>query len=227
MWQLSFRLEDENKAKEIQKSSSLAKLNIALSKCKGWHAPCQEMIKHTPIDTIWGTALVDKIPKPLHPTKFLEEQRKPFLPIVVIGDAMHPMSPFKGQGANTALNDGVILTEYLQKSSTLYKALFNFERVRVVKGTTNVSLSRDAASFLHSNDVLLPRKKKNNVRKKLCTTTRDDVVLKKEKCFDNLDFLNTLKEKGITASLGDRLDDCISNAINDFFNDTTTTDDEK
>ena len=190
--------------------------------CSEWHTPCQEMIKHTLIDTIWGTALVDKIPKSLHPcSQQGNNSNKPFLPIVVIGDAMHPMSPFKGQGANTALNDGVILTSYLQKSSTLYKALSNFERVRVVKGTTNVLLSRNAASYLHSNDVLMKKKKKNNARKKLCI--RD--ACSKEKCFDNLDFLSMLEEKDITASLGGRLDDSISNAIDDFFNDNV--DDEK
>jgi len=127
---------------------------------------------------------------------------------------MHPMSPFKGQGANTALNDGVILTSYLQQSSTLYKALSNFERVRVDKGCKNVLLSRDAAKFLHSEDVILI--KEESRKKKLCN--RDvKFIGSREKCFDNVEFLKVLEQRGVTADLGDGLDDAVKNIMIEFF----------
>jgi 2-polyprenyl-6-methoxyphenol hydroxylase-like FAD-dependent oxidoreductase len=49
--------------------------------------------------------------------------------IVVLGDAMHAMSPFKGQGANQALSDGPLLVDWLcRKGAILTDALSHFER---------------------------------------------------------------------------------------------------
>jgi len=98
--------------------------------------------------------------------------------------------------------------------------------VRVAKGTANVLLSRDAAKFLHSEDVLIKKKDEERKSKKVCTNDNRAGIkfgCLKERCFDNMDFLYLLEDRGVTASLGDALDDSIASVMNEFFDE----DDEK
>ena len=74
-------------------------------------------------------------------------------PYILIGDAVHPMSPFKGQGANQALADGPALTDWLLKSK-LASALLGFEREMHSRSRPKVLASRVAANKLHSPEVM-------------------------------------------------------------------------
>jgi len=73
--------------------------------------------------------------------------------VVVLGDAVHAMSCFKGQGANQALADGPLLASWLEKSS-VDSAVRGFMREMITRTKGKVSSSREAAVFLHSPAVL-------------------------------------------------------------------------
>lgn len=71
----------------------------------------------------------------------------------MLGDAVHSMSPFKGAGANQALLDGPLLTDWLQRAS-VESALRGFWREMTTRTSSRVLASRQAAAYLHSPRVL-------------------------------------------------------------------------
>jgi len=73
--------------------------------------------------------------------------------VVVLSDAVHSMSPFKGAGANQALLDGPLLASWLQRSS-LCPAIKGFLREMTNRTRPRVLASRNAAAYLHSSAVL-------------------------------------------------------------------------
>ncbi|KAJ8604923.1 hypothetical protein CTAYLR_004331 [Chrysophaeum taylorii] len=73
--------------------------------------------------------------------------------VTVLGDAAHPMTCFKGQGANQALADAVTLGRCLSQKLTP-PSLRRFEREMFQRAAPRVRASRDAALFLHSPAVL-------------------------------------------------------------------------
>ena len=80
-----------------------------------------------------------------------------YVDIFSLGDAAHPMSPFKGQGANQALLDASSLANALAGSvlvkpqyRDLSDVLFNFEKEMCNRSKGKVIRSRYAAVSLHS-----------------------------------------------------------------------------
>lgn len=74
----------------------------------------------------------------------------------LLGDAAHPMSPFKGQGANQALLDAIDLARAVRRSTLagggvpLSEALDAFERQMLRRAAPKVGASREAAMALHA-----------------------------------------------------------------------------
>ena len=84
--------------------------------------------------------------------------------ITLIGDAAHPMSPFKGQGANQALLDALALARSIAKgcrplsnwrdAGIRKSVLTEFELEMLERSAVKVKDSEEAAKFLHSEIVL-------------------------------------------------------------------------
>jgi 2-polyprenyl-6-methoxyphenol hydroxylase-like FAD-dependent oxidoreductase len=63
------------------------------------------------------------------------------------------MSPFRGEGANTAMQDALVLADALAKSeANLEAALSSYEREMLNRSRKYVLLSRDSAREMHSTN---------------------------------------------------------------------------
>ncbi|KAF7971905.1 hypothetical protein HWV62_19469 [Athelia sp. TMB] len=73
-------------------------------------------------------------------------------PVTLIGDAIHPMTPLRGEGANNAMRDSIELGwklgEAMRAGSSLPHALRAYEADMVPRATTSVIGSREAALLL-------------------------------------------------------------------------------
>jgi salicylate hydroxylase len=68
--------------------------------------------------------------------------------VTMLGDAAHPMTPFLGQGACMAIEDGLILGRAFAESSTLSEALTRYEQARKPRGTMVQLASREEGMTL-------------------------------------------------------------------------------
>ncbi len=155
MWQLSFPLE-ESVAKELSVSGAEALKEVACSKTK-WHSPIPQIINATAATAISGYPVYDRDLLEPHSLDHAGA-------ITLIGDAAHPMSPFKGQGANQALLDALFLARKITaicNSTNSWKdlniresILSDFETEMCSRANVKVKGSAAAAQFLHSDIVL-------------------------------------------------------------------------
>jgi 2-polyprenyl-6-methoxyphenol hydroxylase-like FAD-dependent oxidoreductase len=155
MWQLSFPMpEEEAKALSAQGAQALKE-----EACRRtlWHNPIPQILLATLEAQISGYPVYDR---ELLKSEFLAKAG----PVTLIGDAAHPMSPFKGQGANQALLDAVFLARVITKGcrplsqwrkvGIRESILTEFELEMLERSATKVNDSAAAAQFLHSEIVL-------------------------------------------------------------------------
>ncbi|WP_413512293.1 FAD-dependent oxidoreductase [Myroides odoratus] len=158
MWQLSFPISE----KEATALSALGSDALKEEACRRtqWHDPIPQILKATLPAQISGYPVYDR---ELVNLNLVEKKNS----ITLIGDAAHPMSPFKGQGANQALLDALLLARALAKGSTSAlqwkenglreSVLAAFESAMFERSASKVKDSAEAAKFLHSNLVLEER----------------------------------------------------------------------
>lgn len=155
MWQLSFPM-PENEAKTLSALGTQALKAEAIRRTP-WHNPIPQIMAATPETLISGYPVYDR--ELLRPA-LLQHQGA----LTLLGDAAHPMSPFKGQGANQALLDAFALARVLtkgcppssdwRKAGQLKRILTEYEAEMLSRSAIKVQDSEAAAQFLHSDIVL-------------------------------------------------------------------------
>jgi 2-polyprenyl-6-methoxyphenol hydroxylase-like FAD-dependent oxidoreductase len=155
MWQLSFPMtEDDAKA-----LSALGPQALKEEACRRtqWHDPIPQILAATHEAQISGYPVYDR---ELLDSELLEKAGQ----VTLIGDAAHPMSPFKGQGANQALLDALSLARGISKGCRPFSqwrkvgiresVLTEFESEMLERSAAKVKDSAAAAQFLHSEIAL-------------------------------------------------------------------------
>ncbi|MBJ7881639.1 FAD-dependent oxidoreductase [Gelidibacter salicanalis] len=155
MWQLSFPM-SEIEAQALSDQGPKALKQEACNRTQ-WHDPIPQILAATKEGQISGYPVYDRA---LLDVELLENLG----PITLIGDAAHPMSPFKGQGANQALLDALALARGIAKgcqpqsqwreAGIRKSVLTAFESAMLERSNTKVKDSAEAAQFLHSDIVL-------------------------------------------------------------------------
>ncbi len=154
MWQLSFPMLEED-AKNLSSLGARALQAEAIRRTQ-WHQPIPQILTATLESQITGYPVYDR--EILDPSLLQKADS-----ITLIGDAAHPMSPFKGQGANQALLDALALaraiykgcrTSQWQVAGLRNKVLTDFETKMIERSAVKVKDSAAAAAFLHSEIVL-------------------------------------------------------------------------
>ena len=70
--------------------------------------------------------------------------------IALLGDVTHPMLPFLAQGANMAIEDGMILARCLMAEANSVAALRRYDAARLARTTRAVPGSLDNAARFHN-----------------------------------------------------------------------------
>ncbi|MBM6551481.1 FAD-dependent monooxygenase [Marinomonas ostreistagni] len=157
MWQLSFRMDDAE-ARALSALGAQALKDEAVRRLP-WHAPIPEILAATPSELVSGYPVYDR--ELLTPEQFAQSPKA-----TLIGDGAHPMTPFKGQGANQAILDALSLAREISQGCWSAEAwqsigiraavLSPYEQEMLARSSVKVEGSAAAAEFLHSDVVLEP-----------------------------------------------------------------------
>ena len=168
MWQMSFKISEEQANKlssvgTVSADTGVVLKQFALNIVSGWHAPVIKLISSTPGDLFSGYPIYDRDPIDIKDVDRNANSRSASHPILsrvlLIGDAAHPMSPFKGQGANQAIIDAFKLSDVLNSIAVqpslnsadgISAQLRHFEQEMYTRSYAKVMKSRTASSYLHS-----------------------------------------------------------------------------
>lgn len=174
MWQLSFPISE----KDAKALSALGPQALKEEACRRtqWHTPIPQILAATLEAQVSGYPVYDRA---VLNSELLEKKAH----VTLIGDAAHPMSPFKGQGANQALLDALALARAISKGCRPFSqwkeagvresVLNQFETEMLARSSSKVQDSAEAAALLHSEIVLQegdsPRGRNRNKKPRVIT----------------------------------------------------------
>ena len=207
MWQISVRVAEAearalakaprslpNDATELERGDPFVSVRAFVRSVAGtWHAPVPAMFDATDWETCWAGPLYDRDEPPKPPTGANARSR-----VTAIGDAAHPMSPFKGMGANTALFDAWHLARWLRKAPPP-RACACFEREMFARAWAKVRASREACVAFHSETAVRGPNEFAGVSPESAKS-----------------FLASLAERGVGAALGAQLEAETKTALLEF-----------
>ncbi len=155
MWQLSFPMPEKEAVALSAKGTHALKEEACIR--TQWHNPIPQILAATNETEISGYPVYDR---ELLDSDLLDKGGQ----VTLIGDAAHPMSPFKGQGANQALLDALSLARGIsrgcrplsqwRKNGVRKSVLTEFESEMLERSASKVKDSAKAAEFLHSKIAL-------------------------------------------------------------------------
>ncbi len=116
---------------------------------KGTHEECAKDFPH------WNPLVHELISKLDQPYKWAMVGRAPMKAwtkgrVTMLGDACHPTLPFLAQGANMALEDGLVLARCLDANTDPAVALERFEALRLDRTTKIVNGSAETGRRFHN-----------------------------------------------------------------------------
>jgi 2-polyprenyl-6-methoxyphenol hydroxylase-like FAD-dependent oxidoreductase len=106
-----------------------------------YHTAVLDVIESIPPDRLFKWGLRDR-----EPLEVWTRGR-----VTMLGDAAHPVLPFLGQGANIALEDGLVLGRCFEKSADFEEAFSRYEAARKERGTNIQLWSREEADAMQGN----------------------------------------------------------------------------
>lgn len=109
-----------------------------LELCSDFHPTVHGIIRATPPELLFKWGLRDREPQ----AQWTKGRA------TLLGDAAHPMTPFLGQGAVIAIEDGMVLGRCFAASSTVEEALDRYEAARKERGNGVQLASREQADAL-------------------------------------------------------------------------------
>ncbi|MDY7094217.1 MAG: NAD(P)/FAD-dependent oxidoreductase [Acidobacteriota bacterium] len=165
-WSVGRAVEQGTLEQRLTEPAELRRDASELAEDEAWPEPIRELIASTPLESFKIRPVFDR--SPLSPW---EHGR-----ITLLGDAAHPMTPYRGLGANLALEDAVDLAETLTSepdeadpptTSTNGEPLHPlavYQQTMLRRGTRAQNLSRNMAELIHWRNPLARALRNSSLR---------------------------------------------------------------